>query len=117
MHRLRAHRSFWLSTMHHLGVVCALTISIITEGYRLEWDPDKGTAPPAHLGNHPSAHSHHAFVGGAVAAGTASGIMQHCSRDDLLCILPLGVAVKSVGKPAPHLGRASRERISHDHQI
>jgi len=98
VHRLRAHRPFWLATMHLLGVVCPLTLSIITEGYRLEWDPDLGMAPPAHLSNHPSAHSHHAFVTGAVTAGTAASIMQRCCQDDLHCVLPLGVAVNSVSK-------------------
>ena len=84
--------------MHLLCAICPLTLSIITEGYRLEWDPDLGKALPAHLSNHPSAHSHHAFVTGAVMAGTASCIMQRCCQDDLHCVLPLGVAVNSVCK-------------------
>ena len=25
----RVHRSYWLATMHHIGIVCALTLSVI----------------------------------------------------------------------------------------
>ena len=43
--RLRAHRPYWLATMHQIGVVCALTLSVLDAGHRLEWDPACG--PPA----------------------------------------------------------------------
>ena len=59
--RLRAHRSYWLATMHQIGLICALTLSVIDSGYRLEWDPVKG--PPARrwLRNYPSALEQAAF--------------------------------------------------------
>ena len=38
------------------------------------------------------------FVDGAVAGGVTSGIMQPCAQGDLLCVLPLRVAVNGAGK-------------------
>ncbi len=37
--RLRARRQYWDATMRQIGITCALTLSILTVGYRLEWDP------------------------------------------------------------------------------
>ena len=34
--RLRARRSYWLATMHQIGLVCALTLSVIDTGFRLD---------------------------------------------------------------------------------
>ena len=38
--RLRSRRPYWIVTimMHQIGIVCALTLSILTDGYHLEWD-------------------------------------------------------------------------------
>lgn len=96
--RLRAHRSYWLATMHQIGLICALTLSVIDSGYRLEWDPAKG--PPARrwLRNHPSALEQAAFVSAKVAEGVLAGTMVTCSRSELWCILPLGVAINAAGK-------------------
>ena len=96
--RLRAHRPYWLRTMHQIGVVCALTLSVLDIGYRLDWDPARGRPSPVWLRNHPSAVSHRDFVSSKVAEGVATGTMRHCTRAELTCILPLGVAVNSAGK-------------------
>ena len=84
--------------MQQIGLVSALVISIITDGCGLDWDPVKGPAPPVFLPNLPSARTEAAFVAEAVAAGVTAGIMQPCSRGDLICVLPLGVAFNRAGK-------------------
>ena len=55
LNRLRNRRSYWQATMRQMGTLGALTLSIITSGYQMEWDPVKGPAPPVHLLNHNSA--------------------------------------------------------------
>ena len=97
-HRLRDRRGYWHSTMRQLGVICALTLSVIGSGFRMDWDPDLGPAAPAFLRNHPSALAEAAFVSGAIATGVLARTMRVCDRSDLICILPLGVAFNSAGK-------------------
>ena len=46
----------------------------------------------------PLGHAEAVFVAGAIAAGVLARTMQVCSRSDLICILPLGVAINSAGK-------------------
>jgi hypothetical protein len=96
-HRLRDRRAYWEATMHQMGLVCALTlrVSISTGGFHMDWDPDRGPAPPAFLCNHPSALEEAAFVTGVIASCIAASTMRACSRDELICILPLGVAFNS----------------------
>ena len=84
--------------MHQISFVCALTLSVIAGGYRLDWDPTLGPASPVFLRNHPSAFAEASFVSAAVAAGVAARTMRACAREDLVCILPLGVAANSAGK-------------------
>jgi hypothetical protein len=86
--------------MSVLGLVCALTLSVIGTGFRLdkEWDPAMGPAPAVFLKNHPSAYAEAAFVTDAVMTGVATGTMRICRREELVCILPLGVAFNSAGK-------------------
>ena len=101
--------------MHQMGLVCALTLSVLTGGFRMDWDPDMGPALPTFLRNHPSALAEAAFVTEAVAAGTAARTMRACSRDELLCILPLGVAINSALKrrliwDGRHVNRHLRKR-------
>jgi hypothetical protein len=84
--------------MHQIGFMCAMTLSILDAGYRMEWDPTLGAAPAAHLRNHPSAYAESDFVSEAVAAGVAAGIMVACDRSFLKCVLPLGVAYNRKGK-------------------
>jgi hypothetical protein len=115
-HRLRDRRTYWGATMRQMGLVCALTLSVITGGFRtgMDWDPDMGPAPPAFLRNHPSALAEAAFVSEAVAAGVAARTMR-CSRDALTCILPLGVAFNSAMKrrliwDGRHVNRHLRKR-------
>jgi len=98
LNRLRNRRSYWQATMRQMGTLCALTLSIVTSGYQMEWDPLKGPASPVHLRNHNSAFAETTFVTEAVAAGVAAGIMVACDRSVLRCILPLGVAYNRVGK-------------------
>ena len=83
-----------------LGIVCALTLSVIGGGFRLEneWDPEMGPAPATFLRNHPSAYAEVAFVSEAIATGIATGTMRVRRREELTCILPLGVAYNSAGK-------------------
>ena len=78
--------------MAKTGIVCALTLSIIMSGHRLEWDPERGKAEPATLGNHPSTSEHAAFVAAAIAKGIALGTMRKCDRSALRCSLLLHVA-------------------------
>ena len=101
--------------MHQMGLVCALTLSVISGGFRMDWDPARGPATPAFLRNHPSALAEAAFVAEAIAAGIAARTMRACSRDDLICILPLGVAFNSAMKrrliwDGRHVNRHLRKR-------
>ena len=84
--------------MHQIGMVCATTLSVITSGYRLEWDTTTGPPPRCILRNHPSANANAAFVSEKVAEGIAWQTMQRCSPNDLHCVLPLGVATNAAGK-------------------
>ena len=97
--RLKASLPYWRATMHRLGLVCALTLSIIADGYRLDWDPKEGIPPPVTLPNKQTALKEAAFVSKAIAEGVAAGVMRPCRRDALTCILPLQVAFNSAGKP------------------
>ena len=98
LNRLRNRRSYWQATMRQMGTLCALTLSIITSGYQMEWDPTKGPAPPVHLRNHNSAGAETEFVTSAVMSGVAAGITVACDKSTLRCTLPLGVAYNQVGK-------------------
>ena len=84
--------------MKAMGTICALTLSILATGYRLDWSPKFGPATPVFQTNHPSASVHGSFTSEAIAAGVAMGIMRPCSREFLTCILPLGVVANSAGK-------------------
>ena len=101
--------------MRQMGLVCALTLSVITGGFRMDWDPEMGPAAPTFLRNHPSALAEAAFVAEAIAAGVAARTMRACSRDELICILPLGVAFNSAMKrrliwDGRHVNRHLRKR-------
>ena len=84
--------------MHVMGLVCSLTLSVLLGCFRMDWDPVKGPAPPAFLRNHPSALAEAAFVLDAILSCVTSSTMRECSRDELICILLLGVAFSSAGK-------------------
>ena len=84
--------------MHQIGIVCALTLSVIAGGFRMDWDPALGEASPIFLKNHLSALAESGFVTSAFADGMAARTMRVCARSALICILPLGVAFNSVGK-------------------
>ena len=101
--------------MHQMGLVCALTLSVISGGFRMDWDPALGEAIPIFLRNHPSAFEEAAFVTAAIAAGVTARTMRAVPRDSLKCILPLGVAVNSAGKrrliwDGRHVNRNLRKR-------
>ena len=64
----------------------------------MQWDPAKGPSPRRWLHNHLSARAHSDFVTDKVTKGAALGTMLRCSREDLWCILPLGVASNALGK-------------------
>ncbi len=84
--------------MRQMGLVCALTLSVIASRFRMDWGPDKGPAPAAFLHNHPFALAEAAFVLDAIASGISARTMRACSRDELICILPPGVAFDSAMK-------------------
>ena len=67
-----------------------MTMSIILDGYRLEWDPAKVPAPPVQIRNLASVRTDEDFVTRSIEAGVLSGIMQECPKEELICILPLG---------------------------
>ncbi len=83
-HWLRDRQAYWGAAMHQMGLVCAPTLSVITGGFRMDWDPDRGPAPPAFLRNHPSALTEAAVVSGAIASGIAARTMLACSHDELI---------------------------------
>ncbi len=58
LHRLLQHRPYWLAKMKVMGTICAVTLSILASGYRLDWNPETGPAAPAFQANHPSASKH-----------------------------------------------------------
>jgi hypothetical protein len=84
--------------MHKMGIVCALTLSILAGGYRLEWDEKKGPPAPGLFPNAKSVFAATEFVSAAIAEGVSLGTMAPCARSQLLCVLPLGVAYNSAGK-------------------
>ncbi len=61
-HGLRDRLAYWGGTMRQIGLVCALALSVITGGFRMDWDPDRGPALPAFLRKHPSALAEVALV-------------------------------------------------------
>ncbi len=84
--------------MHQMGLVCALTLLVITCWFCMDWDPEQGPAPPAFLCNHPSALAEATFVAEAIAAGVTAHTMWACSSEELICILQPGVAFNSALK-------------------
>jgi hypothetical protein len=77
---------------HRLGLVCALALSIIADGYRPVWDSDMGPPSPVTLPYLQAAVKEAAFAREAIAKGIAAGVMRPGQRDTLTCILPLHVA-------------------------
>ena len=55
--------------MDTLGVVCALTLSILDSGYRLEWAAGLGEPPRVRLPNTRAAFENRDFVSAAIAEG------------------------------------------------
>jgi len=105
--RLRSRRPYWAAAMRYLCMVCALTLSMLDSGYRLEWNPLTGPSPARWRRNHQSALEHSKFESEKVAEGVTLGTMHACGRTDLVCILPLGVAINSAGKL---MGWSARKR-------
>jgi hypothetical protein len=93
-------------------MVCALTLSMLDSGYRLEWNPLTGPSPARWRRNHQSALEHSKFESEKVAEGVTLGTMHACGRTDLVCILPLGVAINSAGKLIWD-GRHANGRLPH----
>ena len=67
--RLRSRRPYWIATKHQIGVVCALTLSILKDWYRLGWDKATGAPAPGSFPNAKSAFSAPDCVSAAVAEG------------------------------------------------
>ncbi len=107
--RLSSRRAYWLATMRQMGTICALTLSILSAGYRLEWDPATGPPPAVHLSNAKTAFENLAFVPAAIAEGVGLETMAPCARDQLTCIVPLGGCVQQRGQETPDLGRLPRK--------
>jgi hypothetical protein len=84
--------------MHKMGIECALTLSILAGGYRLEWDEAMGPPAPCLFQNAKSAFTVPEFDSATIAERVSLGTMTPFAREHLLCILPLGVAYNSAGK-------------------
>ncbi len=55
-HRLLDRRAYWGATMRQMGLFCALTFSILTGGFCMDWvGPRDGLSSTRFLRNHPSA--------------------------------------------------------------
>jgi hypothetical protein len=67
--RLRSRSPYWVATMHKVGIVCALTLSIFASGYRLEWEEAMGPPAPGLSPNAKSAFTAPEFVSAAIAEG------------------------------------------------
>ncbi len=59
--------------MRQMGLICALALSVVMGGFRMDWDPERGPAAPTFLRNHPAEA---AFVAEAIAAGIAARTMR-----------------------------------------
>jgi hypothetical protein len=81
--------------MHTMGMICALTLSVLSGGFCMDWDTALGPVPLTFLNNHPFAVLEAVFVADAIAACISSSTMLICTSDKLICILPLGVAFNS----------------------
>jgi hypothetical protein len=66
-HSLHERRAYWATTMHTMGMICTLTLSVMSGGFRMDWDPPMGPASPNFLRNRPSAVSEEVFVADAIA--------------------------------------------------
>ena len=104
VHRLRERRLVWLAAMRRTGLMCAMTLSILSSGYLLEWG-DGGEAPSVFQANHPSAMEDPEFKGESIRTGLAQGTMRKVTRDFLRCIQPLGEAVHA---------RTGKKRLIYD---
>ena len=92
VHRLRNSRQAWLKAMHGLSLVCAMTLSIIESGYRLEWN-EGGLPPPVFQTNHQSTHLDPEFIEESIRTGLTQGTMKEVYKGFLKCIHPLGIAI------------------------
>lgn len=73
-------------------------MSVISSGYKLEWDDPSKPASPCVLPNHASVYLEKEFTSRTIAEGLASGAMRVMDRSRLTCIVPLGVACNAKGK-------------------
>ncbi len=97
-YRLRERLAYWASAMHTICMIGALTLSILLGGFCMDWDPAMGPAPPTFLRNHPSTVLGAGSVADAIATCVAASTLRIYTRDELICIFPLGVAFNSAGK-------------------
>ena len=61
--------------MQGLSLVCAMTLSFIESGYRLEWN-EGVPAPPVFQTNHQSTHLDPEFIEESIRTGLAQGTMK-----------------------------------------
>jgi hypothetical protein len=95
--------------MHQIGIVCALTLSIIAGGFRMDWDPALGEASPIFLKNHSSALAESGFVTSAIADCVVASTMRVWTRSALAescAFSPSGLR----GQETSDLGLTSREQ-------
>jgi hypothetical protein len=118
-HRLRGRRAYWSANIHAMGVICAPALSVLSDRFLMDWDPARGLAPHTFLRLHhlqpTSAIAEATFVADVIATGVTARTMRMCTRDELICILPLGVAFNCVGKhrlnwDGRHVNRHLRKR-------
>ena len=82
--RLKAHIGEWRKITTNVFI-----LSIILNGYRIEWDPEKG--PPLHCDkrNHQSAMLHEQATDDAIEAGVKMDVMREISKADAHNIMPI----------------------------
>jgi hypothetical protein len=96
--RLKDARPNW-ARLAKMGLVSAFVLAVVSSGYDMERAWRAGPPPPCEMDNHASTDAHGSFVSDALQAALSSGAIACSSRQDLHCVLPLGVAEqKSTGK-------------------
>jgi hypothetical protein len=82
--RLKARISEWRKITTNVFI-----LSIILNGYRIEWDPEKGPPPRCDEKNHQSAMLHEQATDDAIEAGVKMDVMREISEADAHNIMPI----------------------------
>ena len=85
----------FLPAWKKIPLVPTILLGILAAGLKLDFDPDMGTPQPIWQKNHGSVFADLPFVREAIEAGLEQQVMVECKREELLMIMPLGIAVHS----------------------